>query len=282
MSNLKYQILNKIQNLNIKHRGLIIGGLVTLSIIVFTLFIIKVNPEKVTLTENIDKGTLVVNTDKNQYLTGERVYIQMTSLDSQGNTLCESNLKLSITNDSQPTTHNNIPVSLSPTCDPENNTTFSPDYTAYFTPSSEGEYQIKLTNLDDNNSNEVQIAVSTDLSDFSITRWGATRINPLKTNRYPMKLTLTSNVDFSGQLVEQVPFEFEIIWQGPAVVEKQKESQTISWEVDLQKGESKELIYEYRIPAESSRLYLIGTASLNANGKVVFEEQRQWQIVSNK
>ena len=226
------------------------------------------------------KGLLSLNTDQAQYTLGEKVHVQIVSLDNLGNTLCDSNLKLSITQIDSNNPAEQPVVTNSPSCDPNNSISLNPDYFAYFTPPSEGEYQIKASDLDNNDTSEIQITVGTGLPDFSITRWGATRIDPIKTDRSPMKLTLTSNKDFSGILVEQIPQEFEVIWQGPAKVENTSEGQTISWEVELKKGESEEFVYEYQIPAENSKQYVIGTANLASDGKIVYEENYPWQIIS--
>lgn len=256
-------------------------GIIGIFVVAILALVLYSEIKKPIETQEKTKGILTLNTNKDQYLLGERVSVQITSLDSQGNTLCESNLKLSITNDSQPTTHNNIPISHSPTCDPENNITFSPDYTAYFTPPVEGEYQIKLTNLDSNDSSQTLITVSDDLLDFSLTRWGASRINPYKSDRFPMKLILTANKSFSGKLVEHIPSHLKIIWYGPAKVEKTSDGQTVTWEIDIKAQETKEFTYEYTTPSDKSYNFSLGPAKLVSNGETYFEEKRQWQIVSN-
>ncbi|KXK07713.1 MAG: Murein DD-endopeptidase MepM [Microgenomates bacterium OLB22] len=52
----------------------------------------------------------------------------------------------------------------------------------------------------------------------------------------------------------------------------------ISWDVDIKKGETVRLGYQFVSPPDSPRLYLLGGARFNADGKNIFQEERQWQV----
>src|SRR3989344_5723084 len=128
-------------------------------ILVISFIVVKGPKKNEEITfENTGNKTLVINIDKNQYLPGEEVYIQMASLDDQGNTLCNSKLEIVITNNLQPTPYNlppttyNLSVFPSTTCSPDNNVTNSPDYYAYFIPKDIGIYKITLKNIDTGNT----------------------------------------------------------------------------------------------------------------------------------
>lgn len=57
----------------------------------------------------------------------------------------------------------------------------------------------------------------------------------------------------------------------------------ISWQVNLKKGESTTLGYDYQAPRVSPEFYVLGPMQFYQKGsnRVVFQEQRQWQIASD-
>jgi len=228
---------------------------------------------------NFPNGLLALNTNKSIYASNERVEIGLGSLDPTGSILCHSNLKLEITGPDKIkidlTTENGKIVN---TCSEDSNATLDPDYRTNFIPEKEGIYDLKLKNLDTKVSVESQIEVKSKQK-FSIARTGVTRANPFKSSRYPMILTVKSQEGFKGQVIDQIPASFDIVWQGISKVEVVKEYRTITWNVDLKAGEAKELIYEYQAPKVSPMFFNLGKASLVENGKKVFEDSHLWKII---
>ena len=57
----------------------------------------------------------------------------------------------------------------------------------------------------------------------------------------------------------------------------------ITWHVSLKKGDTTSLGYDFQAPPQSPQFYLLGPIQFYQNGsdKVVFQEQRQWQIASD-
>jgi murein DD-endopeptidase MepM/ murein hydrolase activator NlpD len=57
----------------------------------------------------------------------------------------------------------------------------------------------------------------------------------------------------------------------------------ITWQVSLKKGQSTTLGYDYQAPKVSPEFYMIGPLQFYGSGsnKVVFQEQRQWEIASD-
>jgi len=230
--------------------------------------------------KNVISGLLLINTDKSKSIPGEKVIIQITSLDGDSKTLCDSNLKLEIIKDNEVISEPDI--SNTSSCTQSGNISLNPDYTSYFIPYDEGEYQIKLTNLDNQDLSQIPVIVSKDLSDLSITRWGANKVKANGLDRYPMKFTLTANNDFAGKLVEQIPPHLKVVWQGPAKVEKTDDGQIVTWEINLDKGETKEYTYEYTVATENSDNFTLGNVKLVSKEKVYFEETRPWIIAINR
>ena len=265
-----------------------IVGLIVLAVLLPATFLIW---RAVSLRNSLGKyprGVLAINTDKSVYAINEKIEIGLASLDYKGNTLCNSNLKVTVTLPSGQKTElstQSSSIITSTTCSPDNNVTNNSDYRANFTPQELGDYKLELTNVDNKHTQTTQFSVK-DTQQFSVSRYGASRLNPFKADRYPMAITVKAREDFKGQLVEQIPAAFDVIWQGKSKVEtvinkKSGDYKTITWEVDLKAGESKDFIYEYQSAKVSPEIYLLGAARLLQNGQEVFKEGRVWQLAND-
>jgi len=244
---------------------------ISICLVIFVVFVIIIfNIEaKSNQTKVPSKGILLLNTDKSNYLPGEIMIVSMISLDENGQTLCQSNLKLEITNPQNVSA--TAPITKSPTCG-DNNITNDPDYFASYTLENIGEYKIKLSDLDTKNVLETKIEVGQNLS-FDIKRSGAIRLNTSKSNRYPMIITIKANRDFLGQIKDQIPDGLKIVWQGDA----KTDGANLVWEVNMKSGETKVFSYEYSITDASSATYTLGPVTIDKRnmGSV-------WQIVAAK
>jgi hypothetical protein len=222
-------------------------------------------------------AVLAINTDKNQYLLGEKAEIFMASLDEKGDTLCQSQLILEITDPDGKKSYlstNEKNIINNPTCG-HNNVTNDPDYIASWNLEKLGQYKLKLKDSNTGKETETDIEVKESLP-LEIKRNGATRINPSASDRYPMIITLKTNKDFRGEVVEEIPGSFELAWYGPAKVEQKEDKKILSWQVELKAGEAKELKYEYTAPKVSPEFYLLGPLSLEGQ-----KTTSVWQIASD-
>lgn len=233
--------------------------------------------------KNFSKGVLALNTDKSVYAPGEAVLLQMASLDPQGNTLCNSNLNIEIREPGKwkKTVMSSEQIQKLPTCSPDNNVTNEPDYLARFTPTVSGKHYLRLVNTDTGKKVSTSFEVSSKQQAVTVSRSGATRINPSKSDRYPMVITLTAQEDFKGTLVEKVPLDFKFAWYGPAKITQDKKNQILTWDVDLKAGETKRFVYEYDAPDVSPDFIRLQKATLVKEGKANYRESNQWQIASD-
>lgn len=232
----------------------------------------SLTPIKTVKQGDFSQGVLVLNTDKSDYLPGEKMMVSMASLDTAGHTLCKSNLKLELTDPQNQT--QTLKIISSPTCG-NDNVTNDADYLASQTLEKSGQYNLKLTNLDTNKTTETAVQVASSLT-FDVKRAGATRINPFKSDRYPMIITVKANQDYHGQITEQIPADFKIIWQGSSQITQQAGHQTLTWNANLKKGEIKEFKYEYTAPKVSPELYKFGPVTINGQ-----QTGNVWQIASD-
>ena len=56
-----------------------------------------------------------------------------------------------------------------------------------------------------------------------------------------MIITVTAKQDYKGQIIEKIPADFKVVWQGSASVKDSggQARQTLTWNVDMKKGETK-------------------------------------------
>jgi len=225
----------------------------------FVFNLISKNSQKGGISNN---GYLVLNTEKTNYLSGEKVVIKMSALGKDGQTLCNANLQLSINNEKV------NGLKKFSTCS-NNYATYDPDFIYEFTPPKTGTYQLKLTDLDTKYSATRKFTVGGQ-NDLNIVRLSPTRINPEKEPRYSMIFSVTANKDFKGEISDIVPAGVSIPWQGPAVITDNPDgSKKITWQVDLKKGETAEFPYEFVVPVVSPAIYRFG-------------ENGEWSVVAAK
>ena len=222
-----------------------------------SFFVLRLNLKKSTSKLSPSKGVLALNTDKQEYLPDETVKVQMAVLDANGHTICNANLVLEI---------NNVKgenIQKSATCE-DGNVTNNPDYVFIFKPEKIGKYNLKLTNLDTGQVAQNKFTITKGRT-LDIVRETATRINPFKADRYPVKLIVKAEKDYQGEISDVIPDGFTIPWQGPAKLDGNK----ITWQVNLKAGETRELVYEYSAPKTVPAVYKLGN-------------NNEWQIVATK
>jgi hypothetical protein len=286
----------------------------------FTWGVLAINVNKSIFVEA--DNTPIENADKTLN-GGEKVYIQMAALRDDGHTICDARLRLQILNPKSEILNLSTEdgtIQKSGECGP-NNVTNVPDYFAYYpivkadgTPAENadktlmpGTYQMKLTNLDNGYEIEDSFEVR-DSVPFDVERIGPTRIYPPVS--YEMKLKIKANQDFVGEVVEQVPADFEILEADSTLIKNadntpisasnqlsaldQRTNQRLSasintenatkqiiWEVTWKAGEEYELRYQFDAPDISPYLYLLGPLEFYQHQSAIFAEQRQWQIAAD-
>lgn len=221
-----------------------------------------------------------MNTESSVYEPNKMVRILVSTTDTNRNTLCHSNLRVTVTDPKKFKTElstANGAITTSTTCEESGSKTNDPDYQTSFVPQTTGTYKIELINLDNGEKVVKKIDVK-DASAFSIQRNTTTRVNPSENVRYHMVLRVTSKNDFKGQLIEIIPQNITIAWLGEAKLDSEK----ITWEVSLKAGEIKEIVYDYIIPKAVGNTRDFGPVSVYSGTEKVFEEKNSWQVVIGK
>ncbi len=208
-------------------------------------------------------GLLSINSNQTTYESGDVADISMGALTSNGNTLCDANLNLYI---SDPNGFiSSTQVLPSGYCN-GNNVIDVPDYSSQFVTGVPGEYEMYLERVDESGS-----VISHTLETFFVAsnqpivieRSGPTRIYP--PSPYAMELTVHAlRRSFTGEIVERVPKSFAI-FNTDAEIRPQESYTELVWKVDMASSSSLTVSYEFDAPDISPYLYELGPAQLISN-----------------
>ena len=157
-------------------------------------------------------GVLAVNTNKSIYTSGETAKLAFAVLNDTGMMVCDADLSLSITapnGEEHTLSTRDGTIAVNQECF-KHGYTEKPDYEAAYDVGGVGVYQMNLTA--ETTAGTYSIADRFEVRDsvpFDVERITATRIYPIE--KYPVKLAITFNEDFSGEIREVVPESFEVV-----------------------------------------------------------------------
>jgi len=250
-------------------------------------------------------GLLAINTNKTSYSVNETVSVSMGSLTPNGNTVCNADLVLYVTDPSGFVEI--VPVTESGQCD-GNNVIDVPDYSSQFQAVLPGTYELYLERLDEAGGLLSHTAMTMEVvvdQLLSLERVGPTRIFPPAT--YPMELTVASQFAFEGTVTERVPASFEV-YETDAEITVDGDWQILTWDISVSAGGATSVDYLFDAPDISPFLFNLGPATIDQVGEAVvnvettvgsstatssetstqsvvsnisFTENRQWQIASD-
>ncbi|MFC1727706.1 kelch repeat-containing protein, partial [Patescibacteria group bacterium] len=234
-----------------------------------------INPETdKTITQNFTWGVLAINPDMAVYKTGDLAMLSIGVLDESGNMVCDAALRLEVKapgGESVLLSTEDGNIKTSGYCEIKD-VFVEPDYSTEYQTTQPGLYEITLTATHEQGSYTITDSfVAEDNPAFTVKRVGPTRVYPFKDQ--PMELEVTAYQDLRGQLKERLPALFQVKTGLGATVTSQKDYQEIGWTVDLDKGESTTLKYEFDSPDQSPAFYLLGPISIGD-----WQEPRQWQL----
>ncbi|MFH1171346.1 MAG: hypothetical protein V1778_02305, partial [bacterium] len=234
-------------------------------------------------------GVLVVNPEKSIYRPGETAKFGMAVLDYTGKTLCQADLRLTITSPAgKKTVLDTADGSIARNYDCDVHSVSNiPDYSAEYVPEEVGAYQLSLSSVIKKGQERTGYDQSYAIEDsfevrasvpFDISRSDTpTRLYPVVD--YTANITVTANEPWLGPVIETVPASFEIyaISDGGALsAPAPNGTRTITWPVDWQMGETHSLSYRFNPPNPSPRIYPIGPLQIDT-----FHENRAWQMAAD-
>jgi hypothetical protein len=245
-------------------------------------------PEKIEFNSSFVWGVLAFNSNKSVYNDAETAFLQMATLDDEGDTICDAKLFLDITSPGgEKTTLSTEDGSIikNPKCGP-NNVIKNPDYFVFYQTGRTGIYKVHLAMEANGNRRELndQFEVRKN-APFDIERIGPTRIYPKAD--YEMKIKIRADRDYQGDITEIVPASFKIFNFQFSIFNKIRNSKfeirnsgdeqiLIVPDVSIKKGDQVEINYTMDAPDISPEFYLLGPLSIGS-----YQEKRQWQIASD-
>lgn len=224
-------------------------------------------------------GVLAVNTDKTIYEPGENAHLMMASLDDSGDTICDANLSLSIT-DPKGNTREAF-IRESGECGP-NNVVDVADYLADYTVGETGTYNVVLARLDETGLVLHRISDVFEVRErpaYVVERDGPTRIYPKAP--YRMNMHIIAHRAFSGTVTETVPVGTLVSDTGGAELSQYGGAMRLTWQLTLKEGEEARLGYTFDAPDVSPYLYLFGPLVMEDGGRHAFRELRTWKVASD-
>ena len=228
------------------------------------------NGYEYTDTFDFQWGVLAINPHKSEYEVNETANISIGALSPNGNTLCDANLQLYITDPAGYVSK--APVAQSGQCN-GNNVIDVPDFSAEVSVTMAGDHELYLERLDEQ-GNLIGFTTDTfkavDNQVFSIERNGPTRIYPVAP--YEMELTVHTDDSFEGVLKERVPATF-VISSTSAAITKEGDWQILSWDVTTAGAGTDTVSYGFDAPDISPFIYELGSAWLEAGGSQVVVEE---------
>ena len=268
---------------------------------IYTLDVTVTNPltgDAQTLTQKFAWGVLAMNMDKDAYQVNDTGSLAIGVLDDKGAIVCDAGVKLSVTAPSGTVTEyatpgggnflsdlfgsSPSPITVTGTCGLKDSQNVSPDYGASIAFSEAGTYTLALTADTKNGERSMTQRVTVGGSPpVIVSRRAATRLYPIGTS--PMDVTVTFNRDFSGNITDTVPGDFENLVASPdALIQKTASGNTLTWNGSWKAGTSATFHYSYEAPDISPDFFTVGPLQFtDANGSLLFQEQRLWEIAND-
>ena len=251
------------------------------------------NQANIISQQDFNWGVLAINVDKSVYTVGDTAYVQIGVIDNFGNTVCDADLVLAVTDPNgseRGYTTSDGTITRNPECGPNN---FIPDPDYYLrmpVGSVTGATTMTLTALTSEGTKMVSDSFTVnEINKFNVVRSGPTRVVP--GHEYPEVITLTSNIDWSGTVIEKTPSIFTVASLSDVTdydsLTTVGTDNVISWNLSLKAGKPVKIGYNFLPPPISPEFYLLGPLALYDTGvditttDPVFQESRSWQIADD-
>ncbi len=239
--------------------------------------------------QDLNWGAMAFNTIKSIYKKGEAMTFGFGFIDNLGQTICDADIGLIITDQENKTlgslNTNSRGVTRSSECGFVSVTNV-PDYLATVSADlKEGRYNLRFTTETYNGKRTFDESILiTDRVPFEVERKSyPSRIFP--NAEYPVEIWINAEKDFVGEIEEEIPHILEIseISSGGIKINKSNNRSVVRWKVNLRKNQVHKLRYTIDFPPTYPAFYEVGPMVFkdNKSAEIVFSEARYWQIVAD-
>jgi hypothetical protein len=233
-----------------------------LPLFVALCYVLVSAPEK---NSQSPRWILALNTPKSSYLPGEDVPFAMSVVNDKGQTVCDADLTVTITDpEGKSVTLASLFDNIVPSANCKDKTiTEEPDYSATFTSGTTGTYRVLMIANTPFGTQTLQKTFQViENASVIVTREGAMRLYPI--TDYEMRILVEANESIDGELWEAVPESFGLTYlpPGAVVVTGSGSQRIVHFPLKLGTGAKAEFRYRYQTPAQSPAEYTLGPLRL--------------------
>src|SRR5574337_582199 len=227
--------------------------------------------KKFVSTNQYSWGLVSLNTNKSIYKPGEVANFTIVVLNSTGNSVCNSNISMTIKNPKSGITTLSSGNGIVPQSE-------CGLYSANYTTNTEGNYTV---NISASTQTGVTIFATSFLVQsvfqYDIIRKADSKIDPIDDPNY---FNVTINVkSFNGSgpvtIQESVPSVFNVTTDGK--VSQVNDTKIITWDKSFDLQNSTSVSYSYSVPLQYPQLYALGKVQIN-QANSTFTEARNWYV----
>ncbi|MBN2014476.1 MAG: DUF2341 domain-containing protein, partial [Candidatus Altiarchaeota archaeon] len=220
-----------------------------------------------TIEREFSWGLVSLNTRKSIYAPGEMAEFIIVVLDSEGHSVCNAELYLSVTDpENKETMYSTSDGTISPSQE-------CGIYYANYSTEIEGNHTVEITAL----VSGMEVNFSTHFLvreeyGFDIIRTAESKIDPTQQEWFDVSVGIESFIGGDALTVEEsVPAEFEVLTD--ADIQEEGDTKILTWNKELIDGKTT-VTYSYSVPEIWPYLYTLGPLEINSN----FSEARPWYI----
>ncbi|NHI04058.1 hypothetical protein DYY67_1433 [Candidatus Nitrosotalea sp. TS] len=229
------------------------------------------NGKTYTTQEQYQWGLVSVNTQKSIYRPGETANFIIAVLDNGGQSVCNANIVMRITD----------PLGISTKLTSGRGIT--PElqcglYDAQYTTDSAGNYTVNIKAQNPSGVAYFDTSfVAQNSYPFDITRTAASKIDPIDNpNSFNVQLDFGSYTNATQvSIQESVPSSFNVTTNG--AVQTVGDSKILTWNKDLIENKTS-VQYTYSVPLQYPQLYALGPAQITYGNGQTFTEARPWFV----
>ena len=229
------------------------------------------NGQKFVTNDQYEWGLVSVNTDMSTYKPGDVAKLILVVLNSTGNSVCNSNILMTITDPQSKKTTLATGLGITPSNE-------CGLYNANYTTTTEGNYTVNV-------SAQIQTGYAFFTTSFlaqnniqyEIIRHADSKIDPVDyPNNFKVTLDVQSLVSNTPVVIrEYVPANFTVNTDGQ--VNLVGDTKVITWNRTLGASDNTNVSYNYSVPIIYPKLYALGKAQIDQNN-MTYVEARNWFV----
>ena len=229
------------------------------------------NGQKFVTNDQYQWGLVSVNTDMSTYKPGDVAKLILVVLNSTGNSVCNSNILMTITDPQSKKTTLATGLGITPSNE-------CGLYNANYTTTTEGNYSINVSAQTQTGYAFFSTSfLAQNYTQYQITRHADSKIDPVDyANNFKVTLDVQSFVGNSPVVIrEYVPANFTVTTDGQ--INQTGDTKVITWLKTLGPGNNTDVSYNYSVPKIYPKLYALGKAQIG-QGNMTYVEARNWFV----